>query len=286
MVSTKRGAPVWLGSPQFHTGEYGSFLLTDAFFPAKHTLANHFHDRTVVGITLDGSWDSILGRTRLPNAPGMLHVEPAGESHINRFGAEGAHVLIFQPNPAEEALFPFKSLLDTGVQIRVGWPGIQVGRRLLEELNEPDEFTPLAVANLSLDLLVLASRTRKTHNGPAPAWLSRSVEYLHARFLDRPSLREIGMVAGVSPEHFTREFRRVFRITVTEYVRRLRLDWASERLRVDNDSIASIAIAAGFADQSHFTRQFRRQFGTTPAGFRREVHRERSNNQNPRVIDT
>ena len=271
MVSTKRGAPVSLGSPRFHTGEYGSFLLTDAFFPAAHTLENHFHDRTVVGITLAGTWDSILGRTRLPNAPGMLHVEPAGECHVNRFGSEGAHVLVIQPNPAEEALLSFRSLLETGLQVRVGWTGIQLGRRLLEELSQPDELTALAIANLFLDLLVLASRATKIHNGPAPPWLSRSVEYLHARFLDRPSLRELGMVAGVSPEHFTREFRRVFRMTVTEYVRRLRLDWASERLRLDSDSIAAIAAAAGFADQSHFTRQFRRQFGVTPAGFRREV---------------
>ena len=142
--------------------------------------------------------------------------------------------------------------------------------RLLEELTEPDDLTPLAMSSLFLDLLVVASRKDKIHHGSAPAWLKRSVEDLDARFLERPSLQELGKEAGVSPEHFTREFRRVFRMTVTEYVRRLRLEWASERLRVDSDSIAAIATAAGFADQSHFTRQFRRQFGVTPAGFRRE----------------
>ena len=275
MISTKRSVPVSLGSPRFHTGEYGSFLLTEAFFPAAHTLGNHFHDRTVIGITLFGAWDSILGRTRLPNAPGMLHIEPAGESHVNRFGSEGARVLVIQPNPAEEDLLSFKSLLERGLQVQVGWNGIQLGRRLSEELNEPDKFTPLAIANLSLDLLVLAARNERVHNGPAPPWLKRSVEYLHARFLDRPSLRELGLEAGVSPEHFTREFRRVFGTTVTEYVRRLRLEWASDRLRLDSESIATIAAAAGFADQSHFTRQFRRQFGVTPAGFRREVRDRR-----------
>lgn len=275
MISTTRSAPVSLGSPRFNTGEYGSFLLTEAFFPAAHTLGNHFHDRTVIGITLAGTWDSILGRTRLPNAPGMLHVEPAGESHVNRFGSQGAHVLILQPNPAEEALLSFTSLLDRGLQVRVGWTGMQLGGRLLAELNEPDELTPLAVANLSLDLLVLASRKDRIHNGPAPPWLKRSVEYLHSRFLERPSLQEIGIEAGVSPEHFTREFRRVFKMTVSEYVRRLRLEWASDRLRFDGDSIAAIAAAAGFADQSHFTRQFRRHFGVTPAGFRREMRDRR-----------
>lgn len=271
MPSSERSTPVSLGSPRFQTAEYGSLLLTEAFFPSAHALGKHFHDRTVVGITLAGKWDSILGRTCLPNAPGMLHVEPAGESHTNRFGADGAHVLVIQPNLEEEALSPFTSLLETGLQVQLGWAGIQLGRRLLEELSEPDELTPLATANLFLDLLVVASRNDKMHNGPAPAWLRRSVEYLHAQFLDRPSLRDLGAEAGVSPEHFTREFRRAFRMTVTEYIRGLRLEWASERLRLDDDSVAAIATAAGFADQSHFTREFRRRFGVTPGRFRREM---------------
>jgi AraC family transcriptional regulator len=271
MPSTKLSSPISFGCPRFLTAEYGSLLLTEAFFPPAHTLGNHFHDRTVVCITLAGKWDSILGRTHLPNAPGMLHIEPAGESHINRFGSDGAHVLVIQPNPEEEALSPFTSLMGTGLQVQVGWAGIQLARRLLEELSEPDELTPLASDNIFLDLLVLASRKDKMHNGPAPAWLRRSVEYLHAQFLDRPSLRDLGVEAGVSPEHFTREFRRVFRMTVSEYIRGLRLEWASERLRLDNDSIAAIAAAAGFADQSHFTREFCRRFGVTPGRFRHEM---------------
>ena len=271
MIFLKHAAPVSLGSPRFRTNEHGSFLLTEAFFPAGHSLGRHFHDRTVVGVTFSGTWDSILGKTRLGNEPGMLHVEPAGDSHINRFGSKGAQVLVIQPDHNEEALLSFKPILETGHQVRVGWPGMQFGRRLLEELNEPDELTSLSITNLVLDLLVLASRNNKTHQGPAPPWLKRSVDYLHARFLDRPSLGELAREAGVSPEHFAREFRRIFRTTVSEYLRRLRLEWASERLRVDNDSIATIALAAGFADQSHFTRQFHRQYGITPAGFRRAL---------------
>ncbi|HKY27556.1 MAG TPA: AraC family transcriptional regulator [Pyrinomonadaceae bacterium] len=271
MNSSKRAAPVSLGSPRFRTNEHGSFLLTEAYFPAGHCLGRHFHDRTVVGITLSGTWDSILGQTRLANAPGMLHVEPAGDSHVNRFGSDGAHVLLIQPNHNEEALLSFKTILHIGHQVRVGWPGMQFGRRLLDELNEGDELTSLAITNLVIDLLILASRNQRVRQGPAPLWLKRSVDYLHARFLDRPSLCELAREAGVSPEHFAREFRRIFSTTVSEYLRRLRLEWASERLRLDNDSIAAIALAAGFADQSHFTRQFHRQFGVTPAGFRREV---------------
>jgi len=262
------GVPVSLGSPEFETIACGPFLVTNALFPATHTLGKHFHDRTVLGITLAGDWDSIVGSTRLANAPGMLHVEPAGDCHVNQFGGQGAHVVIIQPDQSDTLLEPFKSLLATAFQIRVGFPGLQIAERLRCELSMQDDLTQLAVESLCLDMLVSASRTQRLRNEPAPAWLFRAVDYARVRFLERLSLRELGDVAGVSPEHFNRSFRRLYHMSTAQYLRRLRLDWAAERLRNRDESLAGIAVAAGFADQSHFTRQFKRQFGVTPGTFR------------------
>jgi AraC family transcriptional regulator len=262
------GVPVSLGSPKFDTLACGPFLVTNALFPAAHTLGKHFHDRTVLGVTLAGEWDSIVGSTRLANAPGMLHVEPAGDCHVNQFGSQGAHVVIIQPDQSDTLLQPFKSLLATAFQIRVGFPGLQIAERLRRELCRQDDLTPLAVESLCLDMLVSTSRLQRIGDEPAPAWLSRTVDYVRARFLERPSLRELGDVAGVSPGHFSREFRRLYGMSAAQYLRRLRLEWAAERLRKPDDPLAEIASAAGFADQSHFTRRFKRQFGVTPAAFR------------------
>jgi transcriptional regulator GlxA family with amidase domain len=41
-------------------------------------------------------------------------------------------------------------------------------------------------------------------------------------------------------------------------------------------SLAEIAMAAGFSDQSHFTRCFRRQFGITPAAYRQAAIRSKT----------
>ncbi len=167
-----------------------------------------------------------------------------------------------------QVLEPFKSLLATAFQTRVGFPGLQIAEQLRHELCWQDDLTPLAVESLCLELLVAASRAQRVSHGPAPAWLLRTVDYAHAQFLERPSLRELGKIAGVSPEHFNREFRRLYRVNAAQYIRRLRLEWAAERLRNDEESLAEIASAAGFADQSHFTRWFKRQFGITPAAYR------------------
>jgi AraC family transcriptional regulator len=265
---SNNGVPVSLGSPEFDTIACGPFLVTNALFPAAHKLGKHFHDRTVLGVTLAGEWDSVVGSTRLANGPGMLHVEPAGDCHVNQFGNQGAHVVIIQPDQNDTLLQPFKSILAIAFQIRVGFPGLQIAERLRRELCRQDDLTPLAVESLCLDILVSTSRLQRIRNEPTPPWLLRIVDYARARFLERPSLRELSHVAGVSPEHFSREFRRLYGMGPAPYLRRLRLEWAAERLRNPDDALVDIASAAGFADQSHFTRRFRQQFGVTPAVFR------------------
>ena len=66
-------------------------------------------------------------------------------------------------------------------------------------------------------------------------------------------------------------FRRHHGLSLPSYVRRLRLNWAAERIAVTDTPIAEIALASGFADQSHFTRAFHRQLGLPPARFRRRT---------------
>ena len=82
------------------------------------------------------------------------------------------------------------------------------------------------------------------------------------------TLAEVAAVGGVHPAHLAREFRRHHHTSVASYVRCLRLTWAQGRLASSGDSIASVALEAGFADQSHFTRAFRRHSGLTPHAFR------------------
>ena len=62
-------------------------------------------------------------------------------------------------------------------------------------------------------------------------------------------------------------------LPVGAYVRALRLNWAAERLAASRDSIAQIALQAGFYDQSHFSRTFKRQFGCTPLEYRTDAGR-------------
>lgn len=101
-----------------------------------------------------------------------------------------------------------------------------------------------------------------------PSWLTQARELLHGRFNDSLNLVEIANTVGVHPTHLARTFKKHYRTTVGEYVRRLRLDWATRQLSETEDPIAEIALAAGFYDQSHFSHLFKLHTGFTPAEFR------------------
>jgi AraC family transcriptional regulator len=73
---------------------------------------------------------------------------------------------------------------------------------------------------------------------------------------------------GVHPFHLSKVFRRFRRQTMGDYVQRLRVQYACRLLTSGETSLAEVALAAGFADQSHFTRVCRRLTGTTPGALR------------------
>jgi AraC family transcriptional regulator len=106
-----------------------------------------------------------------------------------------------------------------------------------------------------------------------PNWLRQARELLHAHFNDSLNLDEIASAVGVHPTHLARTFKKHYRTTVGEYVRRLRLDWATRRLSETEESIAEIASSAGFYDQSHFSHLFKLHTGFTPAEFRSLLER-------------
>lgn len=269
--------PVSLGSPRFRSADHGGFLVSDIWFPPGLVLPPHHHDRTVVAVTLSGRWASVMDGRPRESTPGELLTEPAGQRHGNHFSRAGARVLIIQPDPVmrAEALRACGTLLTEINHARAPLPHT-LARRLSAEIRYPDATSPLAIEALALELLASAARIegRPSEGRRPPLWLRRVVDYLQAHVLEPSDLDTLTGIAGVTPSYLVRAFRRHQGLSLASYTRRLRLDWAAERLTSTDAPIAEIALAAGFADQSHFTRVFRRELGTPPASFRRSTRLE------------
>jgi PAS domain S-box-containing protein len=81
--------------------------------------------------------------------------------------------------------------------------------------------------------------------------------------------------AKLSLFQFDQRIRSMFGLSAGQYLTRLRIEQASERLRRSDEPISQIALDCGYADQTAFTRQFRKTVGMSPGSYRRA--RERRN---------
>jgi len=99
--------------------------------------------------------------------------------------------------------------------------------------------------------------------------ICRAMNYI-SDHLDRDlSLDEIAETACFSKFHFHRIFKAVVGETVAGFTRRLRLEWAANRLLVNRpESITAIAMDCGFSSSQNFAKAFRQRFGMSPSAFR------------------
>jgi AraC family transcriptional regulator len=261
--------PITMGSPTFRSLDLDGFEVTEAWFPAREVLPDHTHDRACVAVMLDGSFDLRFPGKAYACPPTTVFTEPAEETHANFIGPGGAHVIVVQPDPGDtDLLRPFAALIDqpthrhhAGVAERAA--------RLARELESPDDLSTFAAEGIVLEMLVTLARLETAASPRPPSWLLRAQEMLHARFAGGIRAADIAGAVGVHPAHLARAFRAHFKLSMGSYVRRLRLDWAARELVRSEASLAGVALAAGFADQSHFTRFFKRHTGLTPQAYRR-----------------
>ena len=101
------------------------------------------------------------------------------------------------------------------------------------------------------------------------ARINRVIDHIDAHLGAELALAELADVACFSRFHFHRIFSAMVGETITDYVKRIRLQNAASRL-VNNprDSVTDIAMACGFSSPSVFARAFRERFGVSASSWR------------------
>lgn len=96
------------------------------------------------------------------------------------------------------------------------------------------------------------------------------VEYIRSHYDEPLSIPEIAERFGFSQRQLERRFAETFRASPREYLVRLRILIACERLRTTDDHISDIALDCGFYDHSSFIHHFKRAMGQTPLAYRKD----------------
>jgi AraC family transcriptional regulator len=113
-----------------------------------------------------------------------------------------------------------------------------------------------------------AERFVRGSGGRLPRHAVRAVEeYIDAHLDQDFALADLAAVAHLSEFHFARLFKQTTGLPPYQFVIRQRVERAKRLITAGRLSLAQIAVATGFSDQSHLTRHFKRLVGVTPGRF-------------------
>lgn len=145
--------------------------------------------------------------------------------------------------------------------------------QLLDVAARKDKTAELISSKLITDVLTLCFTVplnRELAAQSSSAGKMQSVkEYIDVHFAGHLSLDELSAHFFLSKYHLSREFKRIYGITLGNYILSQRITYAKELLRFSDKSIEAIAAACGIADTSYFNKVFRKSEGISPSQYRK-----------------
>ncbi|RYG90883.1 AraC family transcriptional regulator [Loktanella sp. IMCC34160] len=107
-----------------------------------------------------------------------------------------------------------------------------------------------------------------------PLWLAQACAAVQDPAVFRDGAAGLVARTGKVHAHVSRTMRRLLNLSPSEYVNRLRMEFAARRLAGSTDPLPEIATDCGIPNMSHFHKLFRDHHGLTPAGYRRRFQRD------------
>lgn len=107
-------------------------------------------------------------------------------------------------------------------------------------------------------------------NISVPESLTQIRAYLETHFTEKINLETLANRFFISKFHLSREYKRIYGITIGNDITARRISHAKSLLRFSDDSVEQIAAASGFQDAAYFIKVFKGAENMTPLEYRKK----------------
>lgn len=137
----------------------------------------------------------------------------------------------------------------------------------------PDRYNAIVrlLTFFATQLSALINQIVLEQQNAEPPLVQKAREYIDKHKAEELSLADVAKAAGASVFHFCKVFHKSTGLKFTDYVARVRLEDARNRLLNPNLRISEIAYDVGFQSLTQFNRAFKRVFGRSPTEFRERL---------------
>lgn len=164
--------------------------------------------------------------------------------------------------------------LSPGTAARVTLP--EAILRIFDDLignGETDSrYSPLLCATILQELILKIAETTVTeeaHTTAAFSTYQTCRDFIRTNCLSLRSLDQIAGQCHIDTAYLCRLFRRFGDQSPYQYLIRLKMTAAAQRLQRENARVKEVAYELGFCDAFHFSRAFKKVFGVSPDTFRK-----------------
>ncbi len=152
-------------------------------------------------------------------------------------------------------------------------------RRILYEQRLKHFGYVLAIQADTMSLIIALNRIFQNipvlhHSGkknPTIDRIQKVADYITTNFFEPISVENSARMACLSGRQFTNQFKAVYGVTFTQFLRYHRIKYTQRLLTETNQQIAHICFESGFNDLAHFYRVFKQITGKSPRKYRLET---------------
>jgi AraC-like DNA-binding protein len=238
----------------------------------------HWHPDVELFLVLEGRLTMGINGERRSLTAGELAVCASNDIHHYQAAGEASRFLmvIFRP---EWVGYP--GIWPSGRRLAASyWSSPATGElallmeQILAEYEAPDEFQPLVLRGLVIEL---CGRLERAFTVPSALGLeptrvneriARAITYVRSHFRQRLRLAMVASQVNLSPSYFSRCFQASCGTGFHQYLNAIRMEAAQELLETTDRTIQDIAAECGFESARSFHRVFRTQYGDSPAEYR------------------
>ncbi|GGA68931.1 AraC family transcriptional regulator [Neiella marina] len=245
----------------------------------------HFHEvhEFILFDDIDGEYFYSQGQSKLANND--IVFTPALESHDFELSDAAKSWYILQVDPrffAANGFEQWQQLFKQGVHLRLPEQHINEVKQLSRWLLASYVDNPLS--EKSATLLKLLIIWIAEHGLPVKRDVIRPINHIAGFDKLKPvmvrfqndkaiglSMTEAAELCHLSASHFSRLFKKIYRLSFSEYSLRYKLYKAARLLSSGHQSIGDISDQLDFSSTSHFIAQFKKQFSVTPLQYQKKV---------------
>lgn len=229
--------------------------------PPLYSVPDHKHDWLTVLIPVAGQFVTRTDSGAQHVAATNVVAHPGGGSHSASIGALGLDAVNVMIEPA----YLHRRVGRRDRHVHCAGPVVfRAGRELIATLRDP--CAPDDLVSAALDRLLAAAFLLE--KSCVPAWLERAERALDA--WPPPSIASVARNLDLNPEWMAQAYKMATGEGLRDRAIRRRVERAVMLLRNGTEPLSSIAVEAGFCDQSHLNRCVKRHFGLTPRQIRME----------------